>query len=593
MGVLSRLNSRRCNILAGVVALIVVISILFVFSFVHDDIPKSSEILDSEFPLPPSIIPMVVYENAGVVSNGEPCAQIGKDILKNGGNAVDSVIATLICDGVYCPELMGLGGGFLMTLYNATSKTAISINARESAPANVNETMYINDPHKSLIGGLAVAIPGELKGYWDVYNKYGSGNIKWKSLFEPTIKKCEEGIVVSQRLALILARYESIVQNYTELRDKFVDKNTGHVKRAGDTYKLPKLAKSMRIIAEEGGNALYNGSLTAKFIEDIANNGGIITAEDLANYKVEIEETFNVTIKNGFKLFAGPPPGSGVVLAYILRVLDGKLPASNDGLNAQRIIEAFKFAYGERTHLGDKNFVNVTEIFEKIKSDEYMSKIRNKISDNFTSLDPRYYGADFAIPADHGTANVVVLDNFGNAAVATSTLNTYFGSGVVSESTGIILNNEMDDFSTPGVNNYFGIPPSPANFIKPGKRPMSSMCPAVITDDKGNVVLAIGGAGGSKITLSTAFVSSLILWFNKTLKEAVDEPRFYHQLVPMRVDYEYGVLRNVIEKLKEIGHPVKRLKINEGSAVTAIYRTKTGQITAMSDFRRPGNTSGY
>ncbi|XP_050439961.1 scoloptoxin SSD14-like [Adelges cooleyi] len=537
-------------------------------------------------------MPMGVYDRAGVVSNGEPCAKIGRNVLKNGGNAVDAIIATLICDGVHCPEYMGLGGGFLMTIYNATTKKATAVNARESAPAAANETMFINDSIKSQKGGLAIAIPGELKGYWTVYNKYGGG-VTWSSLFEPTIKQCEEGIVVSQRLATNLARYEDLIKNTTTIKDYFIDENTGSVKKAGDVYKLPKLAEAMRIIARDGADALYKGQLTADFLKDIKNNGGIITADDLANYNVEIEEAFKVSLYNGLKLHAGPPPGSGVILAYILRVLDRKLPSRNASLDAHHLVEAFKFGYGERTHLGDHNYVDVSQIFQKVRSDKYMKQIRNKINDSFTSLQQEYYGAYSGIPADHGTANVVVLDDMGSAVVATSTINTIFGSGVMSTSTGIILNNEMDDFSTPGVPNFFGIPPSPANYIRPGKRPMSSMCPTVITNSKGVVVLALGAAGGSKITLATSYVAALVLWYNKSLKEAVDESRLYHQLVPMKIDYEYGVLRKVIEHLTEIGHPVNRLKFRGGSAVTAIHKTVSGQITVMADFRRPGNTSGY
>ncbi|XP_050429822.1 scoloptoxin SSD14-like isoform X2 [Adelges cooleyi] len=591
MTALNRFQSRRCLVLVGIAILAVVVSLLVVLSH-NAKIPNNEEIQDTDALLPPSNIPMGIYGRAGVVSNGEPCAQIGRNVLKNGGNAVEAIIATLICDGVHCPEYMGLGGGFLMTIYNGTTKTATSVNARESAPAAANETMFVNDSVKSQIGGLAIAVPGELQGYWTIYNKYG-GKVTWSSLFEPTIKLCEEGIVVSRRLANTLARYEDLIKTTTTIKDYFIDKTTGHAKKAGDTYKLPKLADTMRIISKDGADALYNGQLTAGIIKDIENAGGIITADDLANYNVEIEEAFNVTLSNGLTLHAGPPPGSGVILAYILRVLDGKLPAPNGGLDAHRLVEAFKFAYGERTHLGDHNYVNVSQIFEKIKSDEYMKDIQNKINDSYTSLDPEYYGADFGIPADHGTANVVVLDDQGNAVVATSTVNTIFGSGVMSESTGIILNNEMDDFSTPGVPNYFGFPPSPANYIRPGKRPMSSMCPTVITNSEGDVVLALGAAGGSKITLSTSYVTALVIWYNKSLKEAVDEARLYHQLMPMQIDYEYGVLREVVEELIAIGHPVKRLKLKGGSSVTAIHKTTTGQITVMSDFRRPGNTSGY
>ncbi|XP_060841452.1 scoloptoxin SSD14-like [Rhopalosiphum padi] len=583
-----RLQSNRCLILLALSILIAIVSLLVVIS--QRDVVN--EIPDPEFELPPSSMPMGLYNKVGVVSNGGPCAQIGVDVMTKGGNAVDAAIATMICDGALCPQFKGLGGGFLMSIYNATTKKVMSIDARETAPSAATDSMFVEEPKLAVHGGLAVAIPGELKGYFTVHNLYG-GNVSWASLFEPTIKLCEEGMLISKRLEISLKNEEELIKNDPMLRKAFFNENTGHVKIAGEMYTLPKLAETMKVIATEGGDVFYNGSLAKKLIEDLKKVNGIITEEDLANYKVEIEESFSVNLKSGHTIHAGPPPGSGMILAYILRVLDGLLPAPNAGLDAHRLVEAFKFGYGERTHLGDHKFVNVSRIYDKVKSDSYMDKIRSKISDNFTSSDPKYYGADFDMPENHGTANMVVIDSMGNAVISTSTINTYFGSGFTSPSTGILLNNEMDDFSTPGAVNYYGIPSSPANYIEPGKRPMSSMCPTIITDKNGDFVLAAGAAGGSKITLATAYVSALKLWYNKTLKEAIDKPRIFHQLVPMQIQYEYGTTRDVIQKLKDIGHLVTRLPNTGFSAATAISKSIFGTIEAMPDFRRPGNSSGY
>ncbi|XP_022163024.1 gamma-glutamyltranspeptidase 1-like [Myzus persicae] len=583
-----RLQSNRCLILVGLTILIAIVSLFFVFSQ-HDVV---NEISDPEFELPPSSMPMGLYSKVGVVSNGGPCAQIGVDVISKGGNAVDAAIATMICDGALCPQYRGLGGGFLMSIYNATTKKVMSIDARETAPSGATESMFVKEPKKSVYGGLAVAVPGELKGYSTIYNLYG-GQVPWPSLFEPTIKLCEEGMLISKRLESCLKSEEDLIKNDPILRKAFFNEDTGHVKIAGEMYTLPKLAETMKVIAAEGVDAIYNGSLTTQFLEDLKKVNGIITKEDLANYKVEVEESLSVNLKNGHSIHAGPPPSSGIILAYILRVLDGMLPAPSPGLEAHRLVEAFKFGYGERTHLGDHKFVNVSQIFDKVKSDGYINKIRSQIFDNFTSLDPKYYGGDFDMPENHGTANMVVIDSTGNAVISTSTINTLFGCGFTSPSTGILLNNEMDDFSTPGVVNYYGIPSSPANYIEPGKRPMSSMCPTIITDKNKDFVLAVGAAGGSKITLAIAYVSALKLWCNKTLKEVIDKPRIFHQLVPMQVQYEYGTTRDVIQTLKDIGHPVIRLTTTASSAATAIAKSASGMIEAMPDYRRPGNSSGY
>ncbi|XP_026812485.1 glutathione hydrolase 1 proenzyme-like isoform X2 [Rhopalosiphum maidis] len=512
------------------------------------------------------------------------------DILKNGGNSVDAAIGTLLCDSVVCPDLTGIGGGFLMTIYNRTTNTSIFINARETAPGAANYTMYDSDPTKSLTGALAIAVPGMIRGVWASYNLYGGG-VSWASLIKPTIQLCEEGIVVSKRLGANINAARDLILK-TGLKKYFVNNRTGDLMQPGDIYTLSKLGQTLRVIANEGANSLYDGSLTPELIYDIQSAGGIITKEDFSNYTVLVEESFEINLKSGYKIYSGLPVGSGIILAYILRTLDGLLPTPNVELDAVRLVEAFKFAYGERSHLGDHIFVDTSEILKKVTSDMYMSSVQNNMSDQHTSTDPKFYGAEFSWSEDHGTENIAVLDSFGNAVAVTSTINTPFGSGFVSESTGIIFNNQMNDFSTPGFSNFYGYPSSLSNLIQPHKRPMSSMCPTIITDFKGDVVLVIGGAGGPKIPLATAYVSALVLWYNKTLKEAIEEPRLYHQLIPMRVDYEYGVLKPVVEKLKHVGHKMKRIMIKDKSAVTGIFKTPKG-ITAMSDFRQIGNVSGY
>ncbi|XP_060842149.1 scoloptoxin SSD14-like [Rhopalosiphum padi] len=584
-----RLPSKRCSLLIGLVALLTTTVLSL---FIYWQLYVKNEIQDPEFPQPPSSLPMGVYSKVGVVSNGGPCSQIGVDVMSKGGNAIDAAIATLLCDGAVCPQQMGIGGGFIMSIYNATTKKVMTINARETAPAAADTYMFVNEPTKSMYGGKAVAIPGALKGYSTIYNLYGGG-VEWETLFDPTIKLCEEGITISDHLEYSLKFDEDLVKNDTMLRNIFFDENSGSMKTAGETYKLPKLAETMKILAKEGVKAIYNGSLTSKIVHDLRKADGIITKQDLADYKVEIEEAFSVNLTSGHTIHLGPPPGSGIILAYILRILDGILPAPDVGLDEHRLVEAFKFGYGERSHLGDHQFINVSQIYNKVKSDSYIESIRNKILDDFTSLDPRYYGGDFYTPEDHGTANIVVTDSMGNTVVCTSTINTFFGSGFVSPSTGIIFNNQMNDFSTPGLINFYGIPSSPANYIKPGKRPMSSMCPTVFTDRNGDFVLGAGAAGGSKITLTTAYMAAHKLWYNNTLKEVLDKPRIYHQLVPMEIRYEYRTTKNVVQKLKEIGHPVTRMHYIQGSAASAISISPSGMIEAMTDFRRPGNTSGY
>ncbi|VVC34643.1 Hypothetical protein CINCED_3A018712 [Cinara cedri] len=548
---------------------------------------------DPEFPLPPPKMRMGVYKHVGVVSQGEQCPQIGVDVISKGGNAVDAAIAVMLCDGVLGLQNMGIGGGFIMSIYNSTTKKVTSVNARVVAPLAATSDMFIKEKKETLYGGLPVAVPGEVKGYAKIYELFGGG-VSWESLFQPAIDLCEKGMTISRHLGVSLrARENSFIQYDPLFREVFFDEKTGHAKKKGETYKLLRLAKTLRVIAKEGADAIYNGSLTPLILDDLNKVNGIITKEDLANFQVEVEEAFSVKLKNGYSIHTGSPPGSGIILAFILRVLDGLLPAPNAALDAHRLVEAFKYGYAERTHLGDHRFVNITQIFDKVKSDSYIDSIRRKIADNFTSLDPSYYGADFDVPEDHGTANSVIYDSQGNAVVVTSTINTIFGSGFMSPNTGIIFNSEMDSFSAPGHVSFYKFPASPANFIEPGKRPMSSMSPTIFTDENDDFILGVGAAGGSKITQASSYAAALKFWYNKTLKESLDKPRIYHQLMPMEIQYEYGMTRDVVQQLKDIGHPMARLKYPGVSSATAICKSPLGMIEVMPDSRRPGNTSGY
>uniref|UniRef100_A0A1B6D5D2 Gamma-glutamyltransferase n=1 Tax=Clastoptera arizonana TaxID=38151 RepID=A0A1B6D5D2_9HEMI len=544
-------------------------------------------------PISPSSSILGQYTKAAVVSNGEPCAVIGRQTLEKGGNVIDALIATMLCDGVFVPQNMGVGGGFFLTLYNKSSNNVVTLNARERAPAAATQDMFNDSSQASQIGGLAVAVPGELKGYHEAWEKYGGG-LSWRELFEPTIKLCLEGIAVNKHLQDNLVSMKDVIFANQALRDIMVINNT--LVKVGDNITFPTLAATLRVIADSpiGADELYNGSLTDAFVKDIQEAGGIITKEDMNNYVAEWGEPVVSKLSGNLTMYSMPPPGSGILVGFIMRILDGFVQSATTDLQiTQRIIEAFKHAYGRRTELADPGFYDISKTVNDLTSDSYILQTRSKISDNSTSQNDSFYGAIYAQVRDHGTANIVVLAPNGDAAVATSTINLLFGSQVVSKSTGIILNDEMDDFSST-YENYFDVPPSHANFIEPGKRPFSSMCPTIFVDSNGNVRLAIGAAGGTKITTSTAFVSIQNLWFNKNVKEAVDFPRIHHQLQPMRFDYEYGTLRSVAKGMADIGHTVLRRAVTAtwGSCVTAIARNGS-IVEGNSDFRRPGGVAGF
>lgn len=542
-------------------------------------------------PLPPSSSKLGIYSKAAVATNGAPCADIGKDILMKNGSAVDAAIAALFCEGVTCLQSMGLGGGFFMTIYERETRKAVTLDARETAPEDATEDMYHGNATLSKYGAYSMAVPGELRGYWEAHKRFG--RLPWKDLVMPTVDLCRRGSPVNGYLARLLRMKEDKIKESPTMSAILINPESGRTWQEGDVIKRLALAKTLEVIAEEGGDALYNGTLVKPFVDDIRKLGGIITMEDMANYQPKWDEPIQSKLTNGnVTMYSGPPPGSGVLVTFAMNILDGLLPAQNDLISYQRIAETFKYMYGRRTELGDPAYTDITELVKNLTSKQYAKSIRRELSDKRTWQDPEHYGAVYSQPDDHGTAHISVVSPDGDAVSVTSTVNLLLGAMVRSESTGIILNDEMDDFSAPNITNAFGIPPSPANYIKPGKRPLSSMCPVIFVDNAtGNVRLVIGASGGSKITSATTLVSIFNLWFNQTIKEAIDASRLHHQLFPMKLEYEYGILKPNVEGLKKIGHKVEQLSY-AGSTLTAIaYDGKT--LTANSDYRRQGVIAGF
>lgn len=596
----SSCNKSVCR--TGTITVLLLVAGLAVYMFmrsspVDPDLDLQDDVTE---PLPPSSSIRYMYPNAAVVTNGGKCANMANNILRQGGNAVDAIITAMLCDGVSCPQSMGLGGGFLLTMYNRKLKQSISVDAREAAPSKVTPNMFHGNAKASQTGPLAIGVPGELRGYWRLYQKYGGG-VPWKNLFTEVIDLARTGIPVSPHLAKNIGLYEGYIRKSEQLTALFIN-SQNVTKTAGDNYTWPTLANTLSVIAEEGGDALHNGSLTKVFVEDIQRAGGIITEEDMNNYEVKFEKPIVAELKDGATLWTTPLPGSGLILSFMLRVLQHLVPAPSPLLWHQRFTETMKYAYAYRGYLGDNspNVKNpyessINKVVQELQTETFVNEIRNEISDTRTWQNVDHYKAKFLPSEDHGTANIVVISSDGDAVVATSTVNLVFGSRFVSSRTGIILNDEMDDFSSPNITNFFQIPPSPANSIQPGKRPLSSMCPTIITDKDGNVKIAVGAAGGTKITTSVAQVIMLNLWMNQTIKESVDAARIHHQLYPMKYGYEHGVLRDIVRGMRNIGHVTNKLPNVFTSSVTAISTMDYAdrRLTANADFRRPGAVAGY
>ncbi|XP_065081880.1 glutathione hydrolase 1 proenzyme-like [Ochlerotatus camptorhynchus] len=524
-----------------------------------------------------------------VVSNGEECAAIGATILRKGGSAVDAAISLMLCEELTSPQSTGIGGGFLATVYNRETGVVESLDAREMAPSAAKEDMFVGNGDAAVEGGLAIATPGVIKGFWELHQRYGK--LKWKELFEPVIQLARDGVKVSQFLVSALQSERNRLRTIPSLRELFVNPETEDVWQGGDVLKYTVLGDTFEVIANEGVDSLHgeNGTLLPKILEDLKEFGSIITKEDFLNYKPRWLAPASTTLQQGSSVYSMPLPGSGTIAIYMLNLLDGYDDLHpDDSLTWHRVLESFKHAYGLRTRLGDPEFIpEIQELVQNLTSKSYASMVRGKIDSDQTSTDYEYYGAEFAEKEDHGTAHISVLAPNGDAVAMTGTVNTFFGCKRRSPSTGIIFNNIMDDFSTPGVINSFGVPASPANFVSPGKRPMSSMTPTIVVDAKGDVRMIVGGAGGTRITTSTVLLVLQSVFFGRNLESTMSAPRLHHQLAPMAADVEQTFDQSVINGLRERGHEV-RLSTGIGTT-TAIARERDNSISAAYDPKRGGS----
>uniref|UniRef100_A0A7E4VNC5 Gamma-glutamyltranspeptidase 1 n=1 Tax=Panagrellus redivivus TaxID=6233 RepID=A0A7E4VNC5_PANRE len=542
------------------------------------------------------------YSKAAVAADNEFCSDIGRDILLRGGNAVDAAIAALFCIGVMDTHSAGLGGGHFMTIYNATTKKCHVVDARETAPASAFTEMYKDKWNNSKYGWEAIAVPGELHGMWTEYSNFGGG-VNWSSLITPTLEILNEGYPTSHALAHALHSKESQIYAEPTMKE-FINPDTGKVYKVGEQIKTrSQLAKTLEKLANapDPVELFYRGELADQFVAEFKQHKGLITKEDLANYASIIrpdKDVMYTTLKGG-RFVCGPPPPSGAAVTQaLINVMDGydlsNVKSFNDfDLFFHRFIESSKFAYGGRSELGDMAFVkNATDIARNITSAKWANLVRSRITDK--SHPDAYYGGDFAVAPDHGTSSISVIDKYGNAVAVTSTINLLLGAIVASESTGVLWNDEMDDFSSPGHPNYFDLPPSPANFIKPGKRPMSSMSPIIIFSNNSQELLAVGAAGGSTIISGVAGVSLHTLWLGEDIKTAIDFPRFHNQQRPNITYYESRMPQKYVDVL-ESKHGQTFTVSDNDTVVTAVHRASDGAIYANSDFRKGSESepAGY
>ena len=555
------------------------------------------------------ILPTFAKEGC-VASTDRIASIVGVEILKKGGNAVDAAVAVALALAVTYPAAGNLGGGGFMLIRMADGKTS-AIDYRETAPSLANRDMYLDKdgkviPKASTVGYLSVGVPGTVAGLALALEKYGT--MKWADLVEPAHKLAVEGFPVSYELANLLSTNKDLVTRFpsgsTGPRDllsqfpesKKIFLKNGEYYQPGEILKQPELAKTLARLQKEGPTEFYQGHTADLIVEDMKKHGGIITKEDLKNYRPVIREPLKGNYR-GYEIITMPPPSSGgIALIEMLNILEA-FDLSALGFNSLErnhlIIESMRLAFADRAEfLGDPDFAKVPS--QGLTSKKYAEELRKSIkldkantSREIKAGQPNKYESD-------STTHFSVVDKMGNAVSNTYTLNGGYGSGATVTGAGFLLNNEMDDFASKvGVPNDYGLIQGNANSIAAGKRPLSSMTPTILTKD-GKLFLVIGSPGGPTIINTVLQVIINVIDHNMNIQQAIDAPRFHHQWLPDTITTEpYGFSLDLINLLKAKKHNFSEKSGYIGNA-QGVMIDKTGIRLGGSDSRiADGAAIGY
>ena len=537
-----------------------------------------------------------VHASNAMVSTQEALAsEVGLDILKSGGNAVDAAVAIGFALAVTLPRAGNLGGGGFMLVHDAASGGTVAIDYREMAPAAALRDMYLDnagdvDNEKARFSYESVGVPGTVAGLVLALDTFGSMSLA--EVMAPAIELAENGFRVRQDLAQSIASYGQRLTNWPESSRIFF-KPDSSAYQPGDRLVQSELAWSLKQIADHGPEAFYSGAVAERIAADMQANGGLITLEDLAAYEAKIRKPVTGNYR-GYQIYSMPPPSSGGIhLLQILNILEdypiGFLGA-NSADSIHLMAEAMKLAYADRSeHLGDPDFWDVP--VAGLTSKSYAARLRNRIDPARATPAEAIKPGTPPVAESNDTTHYSVIDAAGNMVANTYTLNFAYGTGIVAAGTGILLNNEMDDFSSkPGVPNAYGLIGGEANAIEPGKRPLSSMTPTLVLKD-GAPFLATGSPGGSRIITTTLQIIMNVIDHDMNIAAATASPRIHHQWLPDELRIERGISADTLDLLGTRGHRVV-VKSAMGST-QSIMRTEDGLFGA-SDPRRPGaSTLGY
>ncbi|MDP8995698.1 MAG: gamma-glutamyltransferase, partial [Pseudomonadota bacterium] len=557
----------------------------------------------------------VSADHAMVVTSQHFATDVGVEILKSGGNAVDAAVAVGYALAVTNPCCGNIGGGGFATLHLADGKD-VFLNFREKAPAASSEKMYLNGagdvvPDLSLNGYLAAGVPGSVMGLDVLLQKYGS--MKRQDVMAPAIKLADDGFVLNAADVAIMNTSTKSFAEQPNVASIFL--HDGKPWAAGDLFIQKNLANTLKQIAASGPDAFYKGPIADALVEAGAKNGGIITKQDLADYTVSEEAPIRCTYR-GYDLISAPPPSSGgVAVCEILNILSG-YPMHDLGFHSAQgihyLVEAMRHTYVDRNfQLGDPDFVK--NPLDKLLSDDHAAAIRAKIDANKATPSKDVQPGTAPHEGDQ-TTHYSIVDAKGDAVSVTYTINALFGAKVIAGDTGFFLNDEMDDFTTkPGVPNLFGLVQGKTNVIAPGKRPLSSMSPTIVTKD-GKPVMVLGSPGGSRIITIVLETFMNVVDYGMNMQEAVDAPRIHHQWLPDEIDVEpFALSADSAKILSDMGYIIKTqtpwgaaetiligppadaaATATSGNDAMAASKPTPGKIYGAHDDRRPaGAASGY
>ncbi|MFB2752389.1 gamma-glutamyltransferase [Shewanella xiamenensis] len=503
-----------------------------------------------------------VWAKHGMVASQETLAsRTGVEILKQGGNAVDAAVAVAFSLAVTLPRAGNIGGGGFMLVHLAKENKTIAIDYREMAPSKAKKDIFLDENGDAVTKlsrehGLAVGVPGTVMGMSLALEKYGT--MTMAQVTAPAIKMAQEGISVSPDLAVSLAGLKRRMSQWPSTAAIFY-KADGSDFQVDDILKQPELAHSLQLIAEKGIKGFYEGETAEKLVKAVQEAGGIMTLEDLKHYKAVEREPVRGQYR-GYEVVSMPPPSSGGVhIIEMLNVLQ-QFPIDKFGHNTAQTIhvmaETMKHAYADRSeYLGDPDFYKVP--VKQLTDKDYAQKIASQIALNKTTPSEEIKPGNLAPYESDQTTHFSVVDKWGNAVSNTYTLNFSYGSGLVAKGTGILLNNEMDDFSAkPGTPNGYGLVGGDANAVEGNKRPLSSMSPTIVMKD-GKPFLVTGSPGGSRIITTTLQIIMNVIDHGLNIAEASNAARVHHQWLPDELRVETSLNRDTISLLEAKGHKVK------------------------------------